>query len=66
MARHYDIVELLPDDSLIWRGAVVGLENAIRKLEELAKETKNEVRVMHLETRTIIATMNGRSSFWSS
>jgi hypothetical protein len=56
--RDYDLFEILPDGSPIWKELVSGLAEAIRKLEELGKETKNEVRLMHVPTNTVIATVN--------
>jgi hypothetical protein len=56
--RDYDLFEILPDGSPIWKELVSGLTEAIRKLEELGKQTKNEVRLMHVPTNTIIATVN--------
>src|SRR6201987_907354 len=38
-------LEYYPDGSLTWRGVVSGHEAAIRKLRELAAETKNDVRL---------------------
>jgi hypothetical protein len=58
--RDYDLFEILPDGSPIWKELVSGLAEAIRKLEELGKETKNEMRLMHVPTNTIIATVNTR------
>jgi len=62
MEREYDLFELHPDGSLTWRGVVSGHEAAIRKLGELAAETKNEVRVMHVPTKSIVAVMNAQQS----
>jgi hypothetical protein len=59
MDRGYDLFEIFPDASTVWKGAVVGHEDAIRKLQELAAGTTNEMRLMHVPTKTIIATMNG-------
>jgi hypothetical protein len=42
----------------MWRRVVHGHENAIRQLQELAKTTTNEVRVMHIASNAVIATMN--------
>jgi hypothetical protein len=58
MERDYDIFEVLPDGQPIWRKAVAGHENALRVLKELAVETTNEVRMMHLTTKAVIAVMN--------
>jgi len=58
MERSYDIFEVMPDGSKIWRAAAVGHENAIIELKKLATRTKNEVLLMHLETKAVIAIMN--------
>ena len=58
MDRHYDLFEILPDGSPIWRRAVAGHENAIQQLRELAQQTNNEVRIMHLSSNTVIAVLN--------
>ena len=58
MERDYDIFEINPDGSLIWRAAVQGHEAAVNRLRELAAETKNEVRVMHVPTKSVIAVLN--------
>jgi prophage DNA circulation protein len=59
MERDYDLFEVLPDGAAIWKEAVSGHENAIRKLVELSKRTTNEVRVMHMLSNTLIASMKG-------
>ncbi|MGH9748282.1 MAG: hypothetical protein ACRD59_19485 [Candidatus Acidiferrales bacterium] len=58
MDRHYDLFEIMPDGSPLWKCSIAGHENAIQRLRELAALTQNEVRVMHLASNTIIATMN--------
>ena len=45
----------MPDDTLLWRAAVVGHDDVIVELKKLADRTKNELRVMHLQTKTTIA-----------
>jgi hypothetical protein len=62
MDRVYDIFEKLPDGSLMWKTSVAGHEKAIQQLRELAKTTANECLVMHLPTKTLIATMNASKS----
>ena len=56
--RNYDLFEILPDGSPLWRCAVAGHEDALQQLRELAKHTDNEVRIMHLASNTIIAVLN--------
>jgi hypothetical protein len=58
--RQYDLFEILPDGSPVWRVTITGHQSAIEKLQELAKQTANEVRAMHLPTKTLIAAMNAR------
>lgn len=58
MERDYDLFERLQDNSLVWRGSVHGLENARRKLQELAKRTTNECFAMYTPNRQIVALMN--------
>jgi hypothetical protein len=58
LERTYDLFEILPDGSPIWRATIDGHENAIRRLQELAAMTPNEVRVMHLPEKAIIAALN--------
>ena len=60
MERQYDIFEIFPDESVIWRGKVTGHDNAIWKLQELAIRTKNELRVMHLGSNAVIAVIHVR------
>jgi hypothetical protein len=58
MERQYDIFEILPDGSPLWKGAVAGHEKAISILKHLAEETENELRIMHIPTNTLIAALN--------
>jgi hypothetical protein len=46
---------------------VHGHDAAVAKLRQLAKETTNEVRVMHVPTKSVVAALNdSRSSFSSN
>jgi hypothetical protein len=58
MERHYDIFEIMPDGAPLWRTAVTGHESAILKLQELAAQTANEIRIMHIPSNSIVAAMN--------
>jgi hypothetical protein len=58
MDRTYDIFEIHPDGTPIWRTTVSGHEAAVRKLHELSEQTPNELRIMHLATKTLIAVAN--------
>ena len=57
MDRDYDLFEVFPDGSLVWRDSRTGHENAIRRLQELVELTDNEFRVMHIPTNTLIASL---------
>jgi hypothetical protein len=59
MDRDYDLFEVLPDGAVFWKETVPGHENAIQKLVELSKRTSNEVRVMHILSNRLIASMKG-------
>jgi hypothetical protein len=59
MDRSYDLFEKMEDGSLIWRGAVPGLDAAIAELKKLASETPNELHLMYLATHSVVAKMNG-------
>lgn len=59
MDREYDIFERQPDDSLLWRASVSGLENARLKLHEFTKDTTTEFLAMYVPTREVVARMNG-------
>jgi hypothetical protein len=54
----YDLFEMFPDGSALRKGAVVGHEDAIRRLQELAAGTANEMQLRHVPTNTVVATMN--------
>jgi hypothetical protein len=56
--RTYDIFEIDPDGYPIWKTAVIGQEAAIRKLHDISEQTPNELRMMHVATQTVVATVN--------
>jgi hypothetical protein len=58
MEREYDLFERSQDQAVIWRGCVRGLENARRKLQEIAARTTNECFAIHSPTRQIVALLN--------
>jgi hypothetical protein len=61
MLRTYDLFEILPDGDLIWRATVEGHEKAIDQLQRVAKGKANEFRLLHLPTKTVIATINAKT-----
>jgi hypothetical protein len=60
MEREYDLFETLEDGEPIWRCSVIGIEPATAKLEELAAATTNEVCIMYIPTKAVVAKMSGR------
>jgi hypothetical protein len=58
--REYDIFERLPDGTDLWKDYVHGLEQAHRKLQELAAQSKNEHYAIHTPTKEIAARVNVR------
>jgi len=59
MERDYDLFEVPSDGAVLWRQMAAGREHALRKLAELSNQTSHEIRVMHILTNTMIASMNG-------
>lgn len=58
MERTYDIFEKMNDGAIMWRCAIQGHQAAIQKLQEAAAQSSNEFQLMHLPTKTVIATIN--------
>jgi hypothetical protein len=58
MNREYDLFEMFPDGTALWRLTVTGRQEAIDALQQFSTQTANEVRVMHLPTQTVIAAIN--------
>lgn len=55
--RDYDLFEKLADGE-VWKLTVHGRENAIVKLEELARMSANECYAIYLPTMEIVARVN--------
>jgi hypothetical protein len=49
--RDYDVFELFPDGSTLWRACVLGMGNAERKLRELARESNSKFFAINLQGR---------------
>ena len=60
MDSEYDLFEIFPDGSALWRITISSHEEAIKGLREWSAQTANEVRLMHLPSNTLIAAMNTR------
>lgn len=61
MNRVYDAFEVLPDGSLIWKATIEAREDAVKKLKQVARDSPNEFRLMHIASKTVIATINCKS-----
>lgn len=55
MQKEYDLFELLPDGSPLWRCRVTGLNQVDAKLREIAAETARECFAIYLPTKEIVA-----------
>jgi hypothetical protein len=61
MDREYDAFEVLPDGTLMWKATIKGHLDAVEKLQQVAKGSPNEFRLMHVRTKTVIATINAKT-----
>ena len=61
MERTYDIFEICDADA-IWRDIVTGHEPALARMRELASDSPNEFRLMHLPSKAVII-LYARDSF---
>jgi hypothetical protein len=63
----FDIFEVLPGGSPLWRGIIEGAGNVTAKLTELAAGTNKEFFAFHFQTGEIVARINsGRCSLNAS
>ncbi len=58
MDREYDVFEIFPDGSALWRHTVTGREEAIERLQQLSTQTANESAPHALAHQTLIAALN--------
>jgi len=58
MERHYDLFQVLPDGTLLWRETIAGHAAAIDKLQRAALLESCEFRLLYLPDNAVIATMN--------
>jgi hypothetical protein len=56
--REYDLFEKFPDGSVLWKGCVTGLEDAIAKLKYEAGLSSNEHFARHTPTNAIVVRLN--------
>jgi hypothetical protein len=53
--REYDVFEIFPDGTHIWRAFVRGLVGARARVMELGKTSSNEFYAIHTPTKEIVA-----------
>ena len=54
----YDIFEQTRDGGVVWRGVVVGRENAVARVRELGKGSATEYFTMPSSSKEVIARTN--------
>jgi hypothetical protein len=58
MERRYDLFQVLPDGTLVWRETLAGHAAAVARLQRVAVLESCEFRLLYLPDKTVIATMN--------
>jgi hypothetical protein len=61
MDCEYDIFEKV-DGELVWRSSIRGYNSTVRKIQELAEVSSNEIVAMYLPTKMVVATLNSTRS----
>jgi hypothetical protein len=62
MDRDYDIFECFEDGSIKWLDHVSGHDAAVARARTFAANSTNELRVIHLPTKSVVAVLNARKS----
>lgn len=55
MDREYDVFEIFPDGTHIWRAFVRGLIEARARVAELSETSSNEFYAIHTPSKEIVA-----------
>ena len=55
MDREYDVFEIFPDGTHIWRAFVRGLVDARARVVELSEGSANEFYAIHTPTKEVVA-----------
>jgi hypothetical protein len=61
--RKYDLFGRFQDDSVLWHGQALSLDDARQKLQEIGNQTTNECFAMHLLTKDVVARVNTSAAF---
>jgi hypothetical protein len=59
--HNYDIFEILPDGSPMWKGTATGKAEVLQQLEFLSQRCSNELRVIQLSSKVVVATKPARA-----
>jgi hypothetical protein len=55
MERIYHLFEILPDGSTLWKGGASDEKDALEKLKLFARISPNEIRVVDVRSKKIVA-----------
>jgi hypothetical protein len=58
--REYDVFEIFPDGTHIWRAFVRGLVDARARVVELSDSSPNEFYAIHTPTKEVVANIRNR------
>ena len=61
MDREYDVFEIFPDGTHIWRAFVRGLVDARARVVELSESSPNEFYAIHTLTKEVVANIPKRA-----
>jgi hypothetical protein len=61
MDRIYHLFEILPNGTTLWKGGTNEEKDALQKLNSLARISTNEVRVVNIRSKKIIASKAGEA-----
>jgi hypothetical protein len=62
MERTYDIFEVLPDKSLLWRECISQHEAALARMRTLAEGSVNGFVLIHLATNAVVAVLEAKQT----
>jgi hypothetical protein len=59
--REYDVFEIFPDGTHIWRAFVRGLVDTRARVVELSESSPNEFYAIHTPTKEVVAKIRKRA-----
>jgi len=54
MRREYEVFEIFPDGSTLWRACVIGRFEAQRKIQEMREHSENEFFTLDVQAHSFI------------